>query len=156
MSYLLQILVRTADQRLRYAQGYCHAVLAGPSKTGPAQQGQLLVGQCQWCGPKFEPGRGQNSATDYCPAQNLQEQQPQQQWSSQGQTLQRSSQCSPQQKEQLGSPLQQQQQEAATAAAGIAAASISSGAAQGAAHSSSYNSSTASDKGPNTVHCQIN
>ena len=29
----------------------------------------MLVGLCQWCGREFEPGRGQNGDTDYCPAQ---------------------------------------------------------------------------------------
>ena len=40
---LPQILVQTADKRLHNAQGCCHAVLAGPSEIGPAQQEQLLV-----------------------------------------------------------------------------------------------------------------
>ena len=29
----------------------------------------MLVGWCQWWGREFEPRRGQNGDTDYCPAQ---------------------------------------------------------------------------------------
>ena len=75
---LSQILIQTADQRPHYAQGCCHgchAVLAGPGYIGPTQQEQFLMEQCQWCSRQFQPGRGQNDATDYQPAQVPQQQQ---------------------------------------------------------------------------------